>query len=157
MPSQVKNEEDGFFINSNTHIISEILLVETVWEDDINSDQLPVDQNHDSNPGHAVDEYANFFHKNENESDNVFYEDSFVTTKEDINNNFIIPTQKRSHRSRLTSVVLLQIKVINGVHLTRPLPALCGFGSTGALIRDSSLPFGTRPIITKQIKISTTT
>ena len=69
----------------------------------------------------------------------------------------MIPTPKRTHRTKLTPVVLMKIKAINGVPLTRPLIALCDSGSTGTLIKDSSLPFGAKPIITKHVTVSTTT
>ena len=54
---------------------------------------------------------------------------------------FIIPTPKRYHCSRLSHVALLKIKAINGVGLAPLLVALCDSGSTGTLIKDSSLPF----------------
>ena len=69
----------------------------------------------------------------------------------------MIPTLKRTHRTRLTPVVLIKIKAKNGVPLTRPLIALCDSGSTGTLIKDSSLHFDTKPIITDHITILTTT
>ena len=69
----------------------------------------------------------------------------------------MIPTPKRTHRTRLTPVVLMKIKAINDVCLTHPLIALCDSGSTGTLIKDSSLPFGAKPIITKHVTVSTTT
>ena len=106
--------------------------------------------------------YADEYYVNENEVDNTFFEDSFVednfvATREDLNNIFMIPTPKRTHRTRLTLVMLMKIKAINGVRLTRPLIALCDSGSTGTLIKDSSLPVGVKPIITKHVTVSTTT
>ena len=53
--------------------------------------------------------------------------------------------------------MLLKIKTINYVPVTRPLIALCDSGSTGTLIKDSSLPFGAKPIITDHVTVSTTT
>ena len=94
---------------------------------------------------------------NENEVNNISFEDSIVTTREDLNNIFMIPTPKRTHRTRLTPVVLFKIKEINCVPVTHPLIALCDSGSTGTLIKDSSLPFGAKPIITDHVTVSTTT
>ena len=53
--------------------------------------------------------------------------------------------------------MLLKIKAINGVPVTSPLISLCDSGSTGTLIKDSSLPFGAKPMITDHVTISTTT
>ena len=78
-----------------------------------------------------------------------------MATREDLKNILMIPTPKRTDCTRLTPVGL--IKAINGIPLTRFLIALCDSGSTGTLIKDSSLPFGAKPIITDYITISTTT
>lgn len=53
------------------------------------------------------------------------------------------------HRTCLASFVLSKIKTIKGVILTHSLVSLCDTGITGTLIKDSVLPFGAKPIITK--------
>ena len=111
---------------------------------------------HDGTP-HVVNAYANEYYVNKNEANNAFFEDSFVATREDLNNISMIPTPKCTHRTRLPPVVLLKIKAINGVPVACPLIALCDSGSTGTLIKDTSLPFGAKPIITKHVTVSTTT
>ena len=91
-------------------------------------DSYPInhDEVHVIDP-HPIDCYADLFYDDENEIDNEFYQ----ITQQDIDNNFIIPTPKRTKRSRLAPIVLMNIKAINGVRLPRPLVALCDSGSTG--------------------------
>ena len=167
----MREVDTSLFTNSNPISFSPPV-VETVEEDDdIIRERPPIDNSnvidmfenytvkpidHDGTP-HVVDAYANEFYVNKNEADGSFFEDSFVATREDLNNIFMIPTPKRTHRTRLTPVVLLKIKAINGVPVARPLIALCDSGSTGTLIKDTSLPFGAKPIITKHVTVSTTT
>jgi hypothetical protein len=77
-------------------------------------------------------------------------------TQHDIDNNFIIPTPKRSHRSQLAPILLIKIKSINGITLSRPLLGLCDSGSTKTIIKDTALPFGCKPYISDKQTITTT-
>ena len=73
---------------------------------------------------HSIDCYANLFYDIENEINNEFNQ----ITQHDIDTNFIIPTPKRTHRSELAPVVLLNLEAINCVQLPRPLVDLCDSG-----------------------------
>ena len=97
--------------------------------------------------------YANLFY--ETKINNNFYE--YIPTQQDNDNNFIISTPKQSHRSRLSPVVLMKIKSINGVQLLHPLVTLCNTRNTGTLIKDTSLPFGAKLAVTNEVTVSTTT
>ena len=48
---------------------------------------------------HVVDAYANEYYVDEDKVDNIFFEDSFVATREDLNNIFMILKPKRTHRT----------------------------------------------------------
>ena len=155
LPNQVMCGVDNSLSTNSNPISFAPPFVETVEEDNnIIRECPPIDNNeiinmfenyiikpidHDGTP-HVVNAYANEYYVNENEADNAFFEDSFIATREDLNNIFMIPTSKRTHRTRLTLVVLLKIKAINGVPVARPLIAFCDSGSTGTLIKDTSLP-----------------
>ena len=117
-------------------------------------DSYPInhDEVHVIDP-HPIDCYVDLFYDDINEIDTEFYQ----ITQKDIDNNFIIPTPKRTKRSRLAPIVLMNIKAINGVRLPRPLVGLCDSGSTGTLVKDSSLPYGCIPTITEHKQISTST
>ena len=81
--------------------------------------------NHDEVHGidiHPIDHYVNIFYDGEeNEVDTKFYN----ITQNNIDTNFVIPTPKISHQSNLAPVVLMNIKAINGVKLTKPFVDLC--------------------------------
>ena len=113
--------------------------------------------NHDEVHGidiHPIDHYVNIFYDgDENEVDTKFYN----ITQNNIDTNFIVRTPKRLHQSNLALVVLINIKAINGMKLTKPSVALCDSGSTDTLIKDSSLPFGCIPAKRKHKQVSTTT
>ena len=109
---------------------------------------------------HTFDVYADQFYVEDNEIDDLdqyFEYKPTQTERKEMDTLFIIPTPKRTHRSKLSPVVHLKIKAISGIGLGRPLVALCDSGSTGTLIKDSSLPFGAKPTITKEATYSTTT
>ena len=131
LPNQVMREVDNSLFANSTPIFFSPPFVETVEEDDdIICKRPPIDNtkiinifenyknykpiNHDGTP-HVVDAYANEYYVNENKVDNSFFKDSFVATREDLSNIFMIPTPKRTHRTRLTPVVLIKIKAINGI------------------------------------------
>ena len=137
-------------------------------DDDIIRERPPIDTdqvinmfenyiNDNNETVHVVDTYANEYYTGESEVDNTFFEDSLVATQEDLNNIIMIPTPKHTNHTKLTPVVLLKIKAINGVPVSRPLIALCDTCSTGTFIKDSSLPLSCKPVITDHVTVSTTT
>ena len=172
LPNQVMREVDNFIFTNLNPIYFAPPFVETVEDDDdIIRERLPIDNDniidmfknyiikpidHGGTPN-VVDAYANESYVNKNEADNAFFGDSFVATQKDLNNIFMIPTPKRTHRTRLTPVVLLKIKAINGVPVAGPLTVLYDSRSTRTLIKYTSLPFAAKPIITDHVTVSTTT
>ena len=95
-----------------------------------------------------IDDYANLVSNDDEE---------FVPTRHDLDNTFVIPTPKRTHRNKLVPIIIIQTKVINGVKLPRPLLCLLDSGSTGCLMNRKSMPYGCKTIRTEHATVSTTT
>ena len=90
--------------------------------------------------------------------DNRVTSESFVVHQQDIDESFInVPTPKSSKTTKnVAPIILMNVVNINGQNATRPLIALCDSGSSDSLMKRSSLPFGTTPIITKNVTTTTT-
>ena len=117
LPNQVRREVDNsLFINPNPISFSPPFVETVEADDDIICERPPINNdqvinmfenyiNDDNETLHVVDAYANEYYTDENEVDNTFFEDSFVATREDLNNIFMILTPKRTHHTRLAPVV----------------------------------------------------
>ena len=113
LPNQVRREVDNDLFSNSTLVSFSPPLVEIVEEDDdIIRGRPPMEKdkvikmfenysNNHENTVHVIDPYANEYYVNENKVDNTFFEDSYVATREDLTNIFMIPTHKRTYCTRL--------------------------------------------------------